>query len=358
MQPIGSVGSGASPKGQRSMRWVRAGLAGGLLSLAFAHGGPFVAWVGNVPVHTPSPDACVMVADVAGGVPVNVSEGLAAARDPSWAPDGSRLVFEALQGACNDLFLCAPDGSGRVNLTETPELWEASGCFAGAGRVACLTGTDRTEIWLLTVGTRERARLAAPAAFHSRPVPSPDGSLLAVFAADRLAGPGRLLVVPADGSAARALPVPEAVYSAPSFTPDGRRLVAAFDGGEIGGVRRGLAVLSLDGDPPEVLADDAYPWSAVSVSGDGRRVAYTSAAVYHDTWVSLADTNGDGRRGLGVSGFHNIGWPGFLPDGRRLVFEGVYAARFTVNLVDLETGEVRALTPAGQTGVHPVVSPR
>jgi len=43
---------------------------------------PFVAYIGNVPVHSPSPTAKIVVYDVASGETVNVSEGLSAARSP------------------------------------------------------------------------------------------------------------------------------------------------------------------------------------------------------------------------------------------------------------------------------------
>jgi Tol biopolymer transport system component len=299
-----------------------------------------------------------MVADLAGGAPVEVSAGLPAAREPAWAPDGSRLVFEALNEGANDLFLCRPDGSERTNLTRTEPAWEASACFCGPERLACLVGTDRTELWTVGTGTGERTRLALPPAFHARPVASPDGRLLAVVAAERLAGPGQVLLVPVDGGSPRTLLAAAALYSVPAFTPDGQGIVVAFDGAEIGGTRRGLARVPLDGGVPLLLADDGYPLAAVSVAAGGRTVAYTSARAYHDTWVSLVGMDGSDRRRIAASGFHIVGWPGFTPDGQGLVFEGVYAARYTVNLLHLASGKVTPLTPEGDSGAHPVVSPR
>jgi|GEM_PF-3211416 len=338
--------------------WCRCLTAWCLIRADLALAGPYVAWVGNVPVHSPSPAARVMVTDLAGGTPVDVSQGLAAARDPAWAPDGSRLVFEALAEGANDLFCCRPDGSERANLTQTPDAWEASGCFVGSGRVACLVGTDRTELWTIDTATRERVRLAAAVAFHSRPVASPDARMLALVAAERLAGPGQIHLVPVDGSPPRILMAAPALYSVPAFTPDGRDLVVAFDGAEIGGARRGLARIPLATGSPELLADDGYPLAALSVAADGLRVAYTSARAYHDPWVALVGMDGKDRKRLDISGFHIIAWPAFTPDGRSLVFEGVYAARYTVNGLDVATGRVTCLTPAGDSGVHPVVSPR
>ena len=127
----------------------RVGLLPALMAAAAASwAAPYVAYVGNTPVHSASPEAKVMVVDLAGGTPVNASEGLSSARNPAWSPDGSRLAFEAVgEGLC-DIFVCKADGTERVNVTATPEEWESAPCFVDASRVAYLSGPDRAEIWI------------------------------------------------------------------------------------------------------------------------------------------------------------------------------------------------------------------
>ena len=107
---------------------------------------PHVAFVANVPVHSYSPNAYIQVVDLATGETVNVSEGLFSARSPAWAPDGSCLVFEAETGGQQDIFLCRPDGSERINVTDTSDRWECSPVALAADRVAYLSGPDRTEV--------------------------------------------------------------------------------------------------------------------------------------------------------------------------------------------------------------------
>lgn len=323
-----------------------------------AAAGPYVAYVGNVPVHSASPEAKVMVADLATGAVVNVSQGLHSARNPTWAPDGPRLAFEAVDGSRCRIFLCAPDGSGRTCLGATAEEWDTAPVFVGSGKVAYLVGPDRTDLWLADLASGSRTRLTPSPRFFKRPAASPDGRLVAVTGSQKLAGPGGIFLVAADGGALRELTTAPALYSPPCFTPDGKSVVFAFDGALIGGARRGVAVQPVAGGLPRLLADDGYPLAPLSVSPDGARVAYTCAAVYHSTWVRVVGLDGSGGALLGVQPYHVIAWPSFSPEGKSLAFQGVYASAYAIHVVDLSTGLDRKITPEGETGVNPVFSPR
>ncbi len=315
---------------------------------------PYVAFVANVPVHSYSPNACIRVVDLATGEAVSVSEGLFSARSPAWAPDGSCVVFEAETGGQQDIFLCRPDGSERINVTDTSDRWECSPVALAADQVAYLSGPDRTEVVLKDLASGRTRTLSEAECFHSGLASNGDGSMLGVVCSRRLAGPGHIHLLPTDGGAPRRLTTEPGLYSAPCFTADGKAVLFAFDGPSIGGRTRGLARMALDGEP-ELLAEQGYPMSPVSISADGAVIAYAAAPQYHTTWVHVI-RGGDPER-LAVSPFHNTGWPSVSADGRLLAYHGVYAARFTVHVVDLQTGEDKNLCPEG-TGVNPVISPR
>lgn len=332
------------------------------LAVLFAceHGltAPYVAYVGNVPVHSASANAKILVYDLATGTTINVTDGLQAARSPAWSPDGSRLAFEAIERGLTDIFVCAPDGSDRVNVTQTPDAWETSPALLDANRVVFLEGPDRTDLWLLEITSGLKTRLTSASRFHGRPVVSSDGELIALTAADKLAGPGDILLIEVATGAIRRLTKAIALYSNPAFSPNGQDIAFCFDGCEIGGATRGVAILNISDGELRLLSDDGYPSGALSFAPDGKRIAYTSANVYHTTWVNLVNADGSGDERLNVGSAHVIGWPSFSPDGRRLAFQAVYAARYTVRVVDLLTGEVRTITPDGETGVNPTFSPR
>ena len=131
---------------------------------------PYVAYVGNVSVHSDSAHAKVMVVDLADGTAVNVSGKLASARAPAWSPDGELLAFEAMENGLCDVFVCKPDGGDRRNVTNRPGAWDGSPCFVDGKRLAYLSGPDRTDVWLADPGTRETRQLTKTPLFNKRVV--------------------------------------------------------------------------------------------------------------------------------------------------------------------------------------------
>ena len=318
---------------------------------------PYVAYVGDVSVHSPSPNAKIMVVDLATGEATNAGEGLFSARQPAWSPDAALLAFEAVENERNDIFVCSPDGSGRRNVTQTPDVWESAPGFITRSLLAYLEGPDRTQVVVRNLETDETRLLTTETQFHSRPVAGPGGKLVAVFGAQELAGPGHISVIDVDTGTARRLTTEEAVYSEPCFSPDGELVAFAFDGCDIGGATRGLAMMPTEGGEATLLASDGYPPYPVSFSPDGSTITYTGASTYHSTWVKTVTIDGGEPTRLDTGRFHICGWPSFGPDGRSVAYQGVYAAKYSVHVLDLETGEARRLTPEGETGVTPAFSP-
>ncbi len=318
---------------------------------------PYVAYIGNVPVHSPSPDARIMVADFAGGDPVNVSEGLSSARSPVWAPSGTRLAFEAVGAGLNDIYTAKADGSNRLNVTDSPDIWESAPCYIDEGHLAYLAGPDRTQVVGHSINAGHTMRLTTVAAFHSPPIANPEGTLIAVTASEKLAGPGHILLIDIATREIRQLTQEPALYSEPCFSPDGETIAFAFDGVEVEGSTRGVALADVETGDLTLLASDGYPLTPVSFSSDGTRIAYTSSVAYHNTWVASVGVDGSDAERLAVTSFHIIAWPSYSPDGETLAYQGVYAAKYYIHAVNLVTGEDRRITTGG-SGVRPVCSPR
>ena len=318
-----------------------------------------VAYVSNISrAHFRARGTEVWVTDDASGEATNVSEGLDAAVSPAWAPDGSRLAFQAIEDTYSDIFVCDRDGQNRQNLTGGSDSFDTMPAFVGdRDTLVYLSGPDRTHIFLLDLRSGAKKQLTQKACFYEHPVPLPDGSGVIVTGLDKLRGAGDIYLVTLDGTVTNLTEAP-ALYSRPAISPDGKTVAFCYDRRDIGGATRGLAIMPLHGGEPTLLARDGYPLATVCYSPDGSKIAYTSSSHYNTTWIHLINADGSEPRRLDVEVYHIISWPSFSPDGQSLAYHGVWAAIFTIHVVDLATGEDVKLGAGNQTGVRPVFAPK
>src|SRR5262245_3559661 len=61
----------------------------------------------------------ILVIDVAGGSPTNLTNHPASDRSPTWSPDGSKIAFASDRSGQAELYLMNPDGTGGVQLTDS-----------------------------------------------------------------------------------------------------------------------------------------------------------------------------------------------------------------------------------------------
>jgi TolB protein len=185
--------------------------------------------VGPPPV-VPRGDIWVVGAD--GAHPVQLTRDPSNEIAPAWSPDGSQIAFVSDRTGGDQIWAMGSDGSAPRQLTHGP-------------------GLDESPAW------------------------SPDGRRIA-FASDR-AGSWDIWVMDADGAHPTRLTEDPAQDWVPAWTPDGTEIVFTSD-------RSGepeIWSMAADGSDPRDLS--ASPervdgqWS-VSVSPDGRRLAYASAA--------------------------------------------------------------------------------
>jgi hypothetical protein len=144
---------------------------------------------------------------------------------PKWSPDGSKITFYRCisLGDC-DVWVINADGTGAVNLTQTPDnrdqypAWSPDGSKIVFSRTADLN----EDLYVMNSDGSGVTRLTQDASPETFPAWSPDGSRI-LFVAERDAN-FDLYVVNADGSnQVRLTDDPEADGS-PAWAPDGSRI--------------------------------------------------------------------------------------------------------------------------------------
>jgi PKD repeat protein len=173
----------------------------------------------------------ILVINVAGGNPVNISNHPAYDGSPAWSPDGSKIAFASDRDGQAELYLMNPDGSGVVQLTESIGFTGEPAWSPDGAKIAftCVIESDTEDICVVSANGTGFVRLTNDPARDFGPAYSPDGSRIA-FATSRylampLLGPSQLAMMNSDGTGvSRVGPNGTWGYD-PSWSPDGSRLV-------------------------------------------------------------------------------------------------------------------------------------
>jgi Tol biopolymer transport system component len=178
----------------------------------------------------------VYVMNAAGGAVRPVTSGEFFDSNPSFSPDGRRIVFERRRGSrVSSIFVIDIDGGGERQLTRGAHL-DHNPVFAPNGRwIAFVSNrdkdarSDQSDIFSMRPnGSRVRVLIDGPHD-ESDPDISPDGRSVA-FASNRIRRTSNIFVARSSGRRVRALTRAEGTcfgsvcFHSPSWSPDGRNI--------------------------------------------------------------------------------------------------------------------------------------
>lgn len=234
--------------------------------------------------------------------------------DPTWSPDGARLVYASTAGGDSELVVANADGSDARTITEN------------------------------------RSRDADPAW-------SPDGEWIA-FSSDR-GGNFDIYRVRPDGSDVQQLTSSSLDEMNPAWSPDGQRITYyAVDPDDSDTAE--IFISDIAGGPPERMTDNGALDQWPDWSPDGSRLVFTSANGIPDrrrSIFTLDIASGQTIRLTDSPGRDDD--PVWSPDGRYIAFDSDQDGDgfFDLFILDLDTRDLRQITFENANDVAPAWRP-
>lgn len=216
---------------------------------------------------------------------------------PAVSPDGTKILFTLREGPeldfyDSDVYVMNADGTGRMNLTNTPGRDEEPAWSPDGSRIAFQSRRDGSyDIWVMNADGSGQVNLTdMPTNYGQTPVWSPDGDRILFTTANPAGTASELDIMSPDGSGRRRFSDDGGDASNGVWSPDGS--LVAFTTGRTGRTR--IFTLDADGsDPVQVTGDsDSYD-DNVSWAPAGDRLAFSNDATGdEDVYVINADGSG------------------------------------------------------------------
>jgi Tol biopolymer transport system component len=340
---------------------------------------------------------------VTGGAARRLTDDLADATNPSWSPDGRRIVFQSYRDGNYHLYTLSPDGSGLRQLTNGP-FDHREPRFSPDGSSIAFSSDRRNlgsyGIFTLDLATGTITPRTGTTAEEAMPAWSADGRRLAYTVNDKAIAVLDL----ATGEVTTAVTAPEgASLYGPSFTPAGLAYVRVagasanllvgdqvissgedvfgfaaswLPSGELLYTADGLIKRRAPGRSPTVIPfsadvpvlprpryrqavrdlDSTGERAALGIaspvaSRDGKQIAFRALGAL---WLLTVGNPAPKR--IVADGYFNSD-PDFSPDGRSIVYSSDRAGTPDLWLRDLASGRERRLTELPGAQVTPRFSP-
>jgi len=335
-----------SPDGRR-LAFVRARMAGGKLEPSDING-------------SYSEGGDIWTVELATGREARLVQN---AFNPSYAPSGGRIAFDASWAGARRIWLADSNGRNPRQVTSdsseavvhSSPRWSPDGSKLVFRRIEKIT----SDIVVVDLGSQQATRVTNDNVLDMDPVWAPDGRHL-YYASSRGGGLNlwRISLTPA----AAPLGPPEQLTTGagddvePTISPDGNRLVFAVRG--INSDLWRIPVSRETGQPagaPMPVVMTTRVESRGAWSPDGGTIAFNSDRLGDmNLWLHRISDSTDRQLTHGPGGDYQPDWS---PDGQRLVFFSARAGNADIWSVEAKDGTLRRLTNDPATDTNPFYSP-
>ncbi|HXG90025.1 MAG TPA: amidohydrolase family protein [Vicinamibacterales bacterium] len=265
----------------------------------------------------------IYVIPTAGGKAVNLTHDAALDTDPSWSPDGRRLVYSSDKTSPHLQLWVRDMSSGQARQVTTMETQPQGASFSPDGKRIVFFNVDGmwrvAQMSVLDLASGVVTRIHDTLPQPGTPTWSPDGTRVALASVAPLTvrfreGTNQVLTISTEGGADEwHAPIPMLSIDSrggggPVWSPDGTRMAAIYEGTlSVWPVSRSGAPL---GPPRRVTSESAH---APSWQGDSRHILYQSL----DT-LRIVDIETGETRTVPV----DLQWTPAIPTGRVIVHAG------------------------------------
>jgi TolB protein len=172
----------------------------------------------------------LQVADADGFNPQSVASSVEPLMSPSWSPDGKKLAYVSFERKSAAIYVQTLATGERVRVAEFPGINGAPAWSPDGTKLALTLSKDGSpDIYVLNLSTRSLNKLTKSFAIDTEPSWSPDGGSI-VFTSDR-GGKPQIYSVPSQGGQEKRLTFSGDYNARASFSPDGKSLVMVHGNG-------------------------------------------------------------------------------------------------------------------------------